>query len=312
MSCNCKHSEHAAFDAEKAFRNLAFRQDQLARLMQTMTASSTRASRSLSLAPGATAEDSGPTLDHASRVALRIVGGTPTPGFPECCLVGRQNPNGTISWSCTGVLVHPRIVLTAGHCLNPNRPVNIVALNASNMAQLDDAEIATSRRAVRHPLYVQTQRIHDITVMILHRDAETQPVDIAGAAAMAAASHVELVGFGNSNRESTRGFGIKRRVSVDMVSIRRNATQNLDADEIKFDFESDVEFVAGGEGFDSCNGDSGGPAYLLEGEARQVAGLTSRGIINTANPCGDGGVYTRLDHNLDFIRQVAQQADITL
>jgi endonuclease G len=242
----------------------------------------------------------------------RIVGGLPTLDFPECCLVGHANPNGTIDWFCTGVLVHPRVILTAGHCFLPARPVNVAALAASNISDLSTAEIVQSRRFVQHPGYAQSRREHDISVMILRQDAATRPVPLASSAEITGAREVRLTGFGNDDRNSTRGFGRKRTVEVDVLSIRRRPDDEVEADEVRFNFDADLEFVAGGNGFDSCNGDSGGPAYLTTGASRKVAGLTSRAIANSGSPCGDGGVYTRIDAQMDFIGRVANQAGIAL
>jgi endonuclease G len=86
----------------------------------------------------------------------------------------------------------------------------------------------------------------------------------------------------------------------------------LDKFEKKYGFESDYEFVAGGEGYDSCNGDSGGPAYIIVDGQRKVAGLTSRGIKSTFRPCGDGGIYTRPDAHKDFLDQIAYKFSINI
>jgi hypothetical protein len=43
---------------------------------------------------------------------------------------------------------------------------------------------------------------------------------------------------------------------------------------------------------------------------RKVAGLTSRATEGFTNPCGDGGIYTRVDTQRPFIRQVLQAAGI--
>jgi endonuclease G len=111
---------------------------------------------------------------------------------------------------------------------------------------------------------------------------------------------------------STRGFGIKREVEVRITHLRRNQHDDLDDAEAELGFESDLEFTAGGGGFDSCDGDSGGPAYILAGGGRKVAGLTSRPFRQFSNPCGEGGIYTRIDANLDFVRQVAANNDVDL
>jgi endonuclease G len=246
-----------------------------------------------------------------SEMLARIVGGRPVvPGeFSECCLIGRRFPNGTERWFCTGVLVHPRVVLTAGHCQTPASPINLVALEAENFADLSGAKILSVRKVVVNPGF-PTSGQHDISVLILRSAARTAPVQIATSTELAAAQRTTLVGFGNDDVLSTRGFGIKREVEVPITHLRRSAADNLDADEQQMGFESDLEFVAGGAGFDSCNGDSGGPAYINVNGTLKVAGLTSRGIPGTNNPCGEGGIYTRIDTQMSFIRQVMQDSGI--
>lgn len=298
------------FDAQLAFARLARRHQQLADVVQKLmlppTAHST--TRSLTAAPAAAADKA-----HLARVLARIVGGHPTIGFPECCLVGHRNPNGTIGWFCSGVLVHPQIVLTAGHCIEADNRANVVALGTSDQNQLTKAELVNIRRIAVHPRYQQTQQLSDMTVMVLRSAARTAPTPIATAAELNAAPTVTLVGFGNDDVNSTKGFGIKREVDVNVLSIRRAAADNLDTDEHQFGYESDFEFVAGGEGFDTCNGDSGGPVYLAaNGGGHRVCGLTSRATEQATHNCGDGGIYTRIDVHMDFVRQVASDAGINL
>ena len=46
---------------------------------------------------------------------------------------------------------------------------------------------------------------------------------------------------------------------------------------------------------DSCPGDSGGPAYVLEARKFVPVGLVSRGVtVVSRNLCGTGGIYTLL------------------
>ncbi|MFN7924473.1 MAG: trypsin-like serine protease [Bryobacteraceae bacterium] len=299
--CGCGGRNRAAeFNAKAAYQRLSQKYDQLAALMTRYMSEAglerpERATRAMTMA----------------RELERIVGGVRTSEFPECCLIGRKNPNGTLGWFCTGVLVHPKIVLTAGHCFISNMKANIVALKADDENRLQQAELISIRRMTQHPRYRQTHQISDMSVIILRTASTVAPVAIASTPEMSAATETTLVGFGNDDVNSTRGFGLKRQVTVPITQIRRSPADNLDSAEQTLGFESDLEFVAGGNGFDSCNGDSGGPAYVTIGGVRKVAGLTSRATDTAGHPCGDGGIYTRVDKHVDFIRQMAQDAGIT-
>jgi endonuclease G len=242
---------------------------------------------------------------------LRIVGGSSTqPGeYPECCLVGRRYSAGDHEWFCTGVLVHPRVVLTAGHCQDPDSAINVVALNALNYKSLRNAEVRRVQRVVVNPGYPHKMG-DDITVLILRNSADVKPTPIASTADIAAAQKTMLVGFGNDNILSSKGFGIQRKVEVDITHVRRAAGDDLNDAEATLGFESDFEFVAGGAGHDSCNGDSGGPAYITVDGVKKVAGLTSRATEGVTSPCGEGGIYTRVDTQREFINGVMKAAKI--
>jgi endonuclease G len=70
--------------------------------------------------------------------------------------------------------------------------------------------------------------------------------------------------------------------------------------------------VAGrkGLGKDTCNGDSGGPAYLRQAGGYVVAGLTSRATRSAAVNCGDGGIYVRPSAFRDWINGVLAEAGL--
>jgi endonuclease G len=190
---NC--SQRASFDAEQAYKNLSQKYTELADIVATYMSQA-------GLERTARANNA---HDMANLLA-RIVGGTPVPqgGYPECCLIGRRFPNRSMQWFCTGVLVHPRIVLSAAHCHQPPGLVaNVVALNCENEDQLGDAEIISARRTAVHPNYASTG-LHDISVLILRKDATVTPVPIASTDEISAATRTTLVGFGNDDVWSSR------------------------------------------------------------------------------------------------------------
>lgn len=216
----------------------------------------------------------------------RIVGGVPTGDFADCVAIG--NPGG---WCCTGTLVAPNVVVTAGHCEAGGCSSRVfVGEDVESEGQVIEVQ-----EAVPHPDYHPPNPTHDLAVLILSQDAAVEPRGIADQATLQAAATVRLAGFGNTDVFSSGGYGKRRMVDVPIAS-----------DDPKYGADAESEFVAGAPFLDrdSCNGDSGGPAYVQGDEGWYLAGATSRATASTFRPCGDGGIYTRLHTFADWVRSV--------
>jgi secreted trypsin-like serine protease len=229
---------------------------------------------------------------------IRIVGGVATRDFPDCVAVGARN-----YFCCTGTLISPGAVLTAGHCnFNQREPENPCSQRVyfGNDVR-EPGRIVDVRQAVSHPDYVpfdDSQPHNDLTVLLLAEEVtDVQPRPIAPAQDLQAVQTTRLVGFGNTDVASSGGYGTKRMVDVGLVG-----------DPTAFGALEGKEFAAGAPYLnrDSCNGDSGGPAYIDVNGAWLLAGATSRGTAPVAPGrfCGDGGVYTLVDAYRDWIEEV--------
>ena len=237
----------------------------------------------------------------------RVVGfGTQNVGnqkFLDCVCVGRM-VGGQPSYCCTGTLIAPQVVVTAGHCFPCTG-------NGSNTAvvfvgsDVDDSGHTFTGRAVRHPDY-NDNAANDVAVILLDQPVPgVTPRRLATPSEISRMTFGRVMGFGSNNNSGIGGFGVKRMVDVPVASL---ACDRL-GEAQKFGCDSGLELVAGfvGLGTDSCNGDSGGPIYaLIDDDARQdenwvLVGATSRATNLATMSCGDGGVYARLDKFRSFL-----------
>lgn len=213
-------------------------------------------------------------LTTQARPPQPILGGEPT---------GPQEFDGVVAivaghGLCTGTVVAPRLVLTAGHCLRDIPP-------AAGVHVYFGDEITPSMSAPATDWAIHPDFCADCKEDIFDYGYLTLGVDFTVPGgyllpivdqdewdeAIAPGAEVTLVGYGEDPAQE-ESIGIKRKVTT---SIGRSSPKGY-------------EFFAGGDDRDSCQGDSGGPAFArLEDGTVRLAGITSRG----SSPCGSGGFY---------------------
>ena len=201
-----------------------------------------------------------------------IVGGTTTNGYPA---VGALTRFG--STHCTGTLISARRVVTAAHC--------VVGVSAGSLRFVLGATVSQPEHTLRvaslrqHPSYNGGSLNNDIGYVDLVQDAPVAAMPILESMDSSwRGRDLAFVGFGANNGFSQTGFGRKRVVTM---PIAVGATQ----------------FSYNTQGKNTCNGDSGGPAFANVGGTHHIAGVTSYGDAN----CVDFGVDTRVDVYTDFL-----------
>ena len=200
------------------------------------------------------------------------------------------------SWQvCTGTLIHENLVLTAAHCIGGLDKVELGVADYTDVGETIDViqEIAYPNGAWSS---------YDIGILVLEHPASTPPRTIARdcitANDLKDGAEVAIVGWGALNEQGTQ-YGSELQEAWTTIN-------DHDCTDMSMGCIGSIspggELIAGGDGIDSCYGDSGGPLYLAADDGEEyLVGVTSRGVYLAGPPCGMGGIYARPDAIIDWI-----------
>jgi secreted trypsin-like serine protease len=198
---------------------------------------------------------------------------------------------------CTGTLIAPDVVVTAGHCIEAVPREVVIDSIDYRRAGGERIRVAWARA------YPDWYRRYDVGVIVLARPAQTSPRLITSACTarehLVPGEVVDVVGFGVATPDVSDTNTALRQASVAIT----DPTCTLDP-ACEASIAPHGEFMAGGRGADSCFGDSGGPVYAETDQGHALLGVVSRGLALPAAPCGGGGVYVRIDKVTSWIQSV--------
>jgi V8-like Glu-specific endopeptidase len=188
---------------------------------------------------------------------------------------------------CSAVLVSPRVLLTAAHCVDPAfRGATTVTVRATN--EPDDSALSASDfiDVTTHSLPPQwnpseQQSPFDLAALLLARPANVAPAELLRSLPALAGQRIRVVGYGRTSASAASSSGTRRSAELPVT--------NLTATGIEFG-------SAGATGI--CSGDSGGPSFFRGAdEVERLVGTHS--FVRSAS-CGLG-TDVRLDRHLAFI-----------
>lgn len=187
---------------------------------------------------------------------------------------------------CTGVVIAPHHILTAGHCAEAiEGGVVFFALDYAKV----DAVSRQIKTITRHPSYcescansVSLGNTNDLSIVEIEGDlpAGFEPIAFTPKSAVVNKAQVHLAGYG-----ANENYDYETIMKVTEVPVDKVGNSEFSTDESKSG---------------SCNGDSGGPAFMEVDGQMTLAGITSRGD----SYCRAMGVYTIPDVHNTWIQSV--------
>jgi V8-like Glu-specific endopeptidase len=240
-------------------------------------------------------------VDRTSSITHGTVDGN---AHPAVVLVV-MDVGGKPAFRCSGTLIAPKVVLTAGHCAGePGEFSGIRIFTESDVqnginnyphAGPNTIEAASWQA---HPLFTERAFfLHDVGVIKL-TEAFNLAADQYGK--LPSVNQLDALKPSNATGFTAVGYGLQRinPVFIQAEKIRMFAEPHLIQINTGFTGASSLLLSNNAATGGTCFGDSGGPDYL--GSSNVIAGVTSFGL--NGNCAGTGGVF-RLDRQnvLDFV-----------
>lgn len=223
-----------------------------------------------------------------------IIGGTLDTADPGVVLLFAQQPGAQSGSLCTAEVVSPHVVMTAAHCVSPTEVgagAQFIVFTGSDFNQATQSQILSVKEAHPNPAWDPNNLPagNDVGVAILDSATSITPLPFNHSAMtqVMVGQSVRFVGYGLDDATNQTGAGVKRTTS----------TQLSDYDDVKLHF-SDGQH-------ETCNGDSGGPAFMMLNGVATIVGVTSYGDVT----CSQGGYDTRIDSVASFVDGYIQTND---
>ena len=206
-----------------------------------------------------------------------IVGGSEDPGDPT---VVAFEVAGLVY--CSGALVGPRTVLTAGHCANLIGTSDKYAVDFGPDATAPTRQIRVIQQ-VTHPSYTAEGAPYDFALLqLVEPVTDVTPLPIATDPMTQAdvGTLIRHVGYGINDETAGTGEGTKRTATYPITEVDPLIVWSV------------------GPGEQTCNGDSGGPGFLTLSDGGEVLAA----VVSDGPNCHDAGWDGRVDVVADWIQ----------
>lgn len=246
-----------------------------------------------------------PAAQAGQRASASIINGEDgsIENLPSLAYIeARQSPQ--VGSSCTGTVIAPRVILTAGHCIldiesgRTTKPdAYAVATGVADLRQITEANVSLVSRALVYPKFDPGTLHGDAGLLVLSTPTTAPPIPLAtgaDAALYGGGDPVRLAGWGLTNFESSETPAVLQTTAavVQEPSFCKSHVRSF------YPFYSPgqqlctktpPQNVSGG-----CFGDSGGPVIATRPDGTPV----EIGIVSTGAPrckTTQPNIFTRAD-----------------
>jgi secreted trypsin-like serine protease len=195
-----------------------------------------------------------------------------------------------LSLGCGGALIAPRVVLTAGHCVDGTGPDTSIRVTAG-VTDLKDGRAITARSVsvIRADGFRNETRGDDWALVKLDRVVKLPTLELTRSA-VPDKTRVTVMGWGQTSESAVRQQTKLRYATVPVVPDAACAKAYR---KVGVKLVANEQICAGKPGVDTCQGDSGGPMVHQDAGGRWVqVGIVSWGLGCARD--GYPGVYTQV------------------
>jgi hypothetical protein len=222
--------------------------------------------------------------------------------YPSLAFI--EGVQATSGYACTGTVVAPRVVLTAGHCVEDLESSSItepgliaVATGVSNLQHIPSDKITQVSQVLAYPGFEPSELHGDAGLLILAAPVSAPPIALAtkaDAALYETGDELTVAGWGVDNRATEQ---LPNELQAATLPIEETARCRKGLRRIYTFLDPNRQLCTldiPNLHITPCHGDSGGPAIATRSDGSMVeVGITSMGDA-TCNPASPA-VYTRVD-----------------
>jgi V8-like Glu-specific endopeptidase len=191
------------------------------------------------------------------------------------------------SW-CSATLVGKRTVLTASHCVSPNKSAPYTVYGGIYFQLNSSPNKYYAQSVVMHPQYdFADPQSPDIAVLRLSNPVTEVPPIVIAKGAPKMGEPIVVVGYGQTSTSNPQTAGIKRKGHTVVGAIKPTSFTYY-----------------GKAGASVCYGDSGGPTFGKRNGAEMQLGVHA--VLLPSGQCEEGAIDTRLDVYYGWILKHAQ------